>query len=147
VRHFQFTLRAPGSQVLTVRDGREGWLPGRAALRVLRPGDLHFDLEAPETVPAGRPFGVTVNIMDPAGRWQNGYRGKVHFTCTDPGALLPGDYGFSGSESLHTFTSSLTLKTAGKQTLTVTDTALPKLTASATVTVRPAPQAGPSGSP
>jgi hypothetical protein len=96
---------------------------------------------------AGKPFSVTVNVMNPSRRWQVGYCGKIHFTCTDPGARLPDDFVFPGAESLHTFTNTFTLKTAGKQTVTVTDTALPGLTASVTVTVQPAAREGPPGSP
>jgi hypothetical protein len=147
-RIFTVTLRTAGSQVVTVRDSREGWLLATAAVRVLRPADLQFVLEAPESVPAGQPFGVTVNVMDASRRWQQGYCGRVRFACTDPAALLPDDYTFPGGEdSFHTFPSAVTLKTPGKWVLTVTDTALPRLTGSVTVTVRPVSGGVSSGSP
>jgi hypothetical protein len=50
-----------------------------------------------------------------------GYRGSVHFTSSDAQAALPGNYTFSASDNgVHTF--SATLKTAGNQSLTATDT-------------------------
>ena len=52
------------------------------------------------------------------------YRGTIHFTSTDPAAVLPADYLFTaGDAGMHTFTSGATLKTAGSRTITATDTA------------------------
>jgi hypothetical protein len=51
-----------------------------------------------------------------------GYTGTVHFTSSDPQAVLPADYTFtSADQGVHTFTA--TLKTAGTQSLTATDKA------------------------
>jgi hypothetical protein len=143
-RTFTVTLRGAGSQLLTVRDSREDWLPAIVAVRVLRPADLHFEVEASEAVTAGQPFGVTVNVWDRLGRWQKGYAGRIHFTCTDPAADLPADFAFPGGDkSLHTFPGAVTLKRPGKWVLTVTDSAFPQVAGNATVTVRPASGASP----
>jgi hypothetical protein len=56
-----------------------------------------------------------------------GYTGTVHFTSSDARAALPGNYTFSaGDAGAHTF--SATLKTAGSQSLTATDTVNAALT-------------------
>src|SRR5262249_31127146 len=51
-----------------------------------------------------------------------GYRDTVHFTSSDAQAVLPADYTFTATDNgTHTFAA--TLKTAGAQSLTATDTA------------------------
>src|SRR5581483_1019857 len=59
------------------------------------------------------------------------YFGSVHFTSSDPGATLPHDATLSGGAA----TFSATLRTAGGQSLTVTDVAAGGLTASGVVSV------------
>src|SRR5262249_54240825 len=68
-----------------------------------------------------------------------GYRGTVHFTSTDPLALLPADYTFTKSDAgVHTF-NNVTLEKAGTQTVTVTDKASSAVSGtSGPVTVTPA---------
>jgi hypothetical protein len=65
---------------------------------------------------------LTVTAKDSTGATAAGYRGTVAFSSTDPRAILPAAYTFTaGDAGVGTF--SVTLKTAGTQTLTVTDTA------------------------
>jgi hypothetical protein len=60
----------------------------------------------------------------------------VHFTSSDAKAVLPANYAFTDAV-VHTF--SATLKTAGAQSITVTDTATASITGSeAGITVNPA---------
>jgi len=54
------------------------------------------------------------------------YSGKIHFASSDPQAVLPADTTLTAG----TGTFPIAFKTAGTQTLTVTDTAKPALTAS-----------------
>jgi len=68
----------------------------------------------------------------------NGYIGIVHFTSSDTLAQqlgkLPADYQFtSGDAGAHTF--SVTLMTAGNQTITVSDTSGSMSTTSSPITV------------
>jgi len=64
----------------------------------------------------------------------SGYRGTVHFTSSDPGAVLPADYTFvSGDAGSHTF--QFTLNTLGSQTVSVVDTRSGGFTGTANVTV------------
>ncbi len=97
----------------------------------------YFRISAPANATAGTPFQVTVTALD-AGNHQIAYTGTVHFTSTDPQAMLPADYTFTAADNgQHTF--MVTLKTAGKQTVSVTNPADASMTASAIVTVSPGP--------
>ena len=72
---------------------------------------------------AGSGFNLTVTEKDGTGATNTGYRGTVHFTSSDPLAVLPADYAFlAGDNGVHTFTNAATLKTFGPQTITATDT-------------------------
>ena len=76
-------------------------------------------------------FTVTVQTD---GTTDTGYTGTVHFTSTDPQAVLPANYTFTAANAgVATFTA--TLKTAGPQSITATDAANSLLTGSATTTV------------
>jgi hypothetical protein len=75
----------------------------------------------PTSVTAGVAGSFTVTAYDAYGNVATGYRGKVHFSSSDKKAVLPADYTFTASDNgVHVFT--VTLKTAGQQTITVTDT-------------------------
>jgi uncharacterized delta-60 repeat protein len=75
----------------------------------------------PSTVTAGTASTITVTAINADGSTNTGYLGTVHFTSSDPHAVLPADYTFTAADQgVHTFTA--TLKTAGFQSITVTDT-------------------------
>src|SRR6185312_2200884 len=59
------------------------------------------------------------------GNFVPSYRGTAIFTSTDPQALLPPSYTFAGDGTVPFFTVSL--RTAGTQTVTATDSALPTM--------------------
>src|SRR5207245_10274031 len=81
-------------------------------------------------------FSITVTARDSANNTLTGYRGSVHFTGSDVGAVLPADYTFTATDNgVHTFT--VTLKAAGTQSVTVTDKADAGATGSASVVVTP----------
>jgi hypothetical protein len=80
-----------------------------------------------------------VKAVDVFGQTAVGYTGTVHFGGTDGQAALPGDYLFTlGDGGVHVFSNGVTLKTAGNQTVTASDTATASLTGSASVSVNPA---------
>ncbi len=82
----------------------------------------------PTATTAGAPLAVTVTLLDRNNNQAFGYTGTVHFTSSDGRAGLPADYTFTAADGgQHVFT--LMLKTAGTQSLTVTDTVTPTLTA------------------
>ena len=68
------------------------------------------------TVTAGTAFTVTVNVLDGSGAVFTKYVGTVHFTSSDSQAVLPPDSALTNG----TGTFSVTLKTAGNQTITTT---------------------------
>jgi hypothetical protein len=81
---------------------------------------------------------VTLTAKDSFGNVATGYRGTIHFSSSDSQAILPADYTFTAVDAgLHTF--SATLKTAGTQSLTATDTANAALTgAQGSILINPA---------
>ena len=92
----------------------------------------------PSPTVAGVAHNVTVTAKDAHGNTATGYRGKVHFTSSDPAAVLPADYTFTAADAgTHTF--SVTLKTAGARSVTATDTATASITGSqSAIVVNPA---------
>jgi hypothetical protein len=94
----------------------------------------------PNPTTAGASGSVTVTAEDSAGHVLTGYTGTVHFSSSDGQAVLPADYTFvAGDNGSHTFTNGVTLKTAGTQSISATDTANPALTGGETnITVSPA---------
>ncbi len=82
-----------------------------------------FAITAPSNVAAGSPFFFTVTALNPQNSTNTAYTGTVHFTSSDGQSVLPADYTYTSADAgVHVF--SATLKTAGGQTLTVTDNSL-----------------------
>jgi uncharacterized delta-60 repeat protein len=78
----------------------------------------------PAKIAAGTTGTFTATIKDSLGNNLTGYTGTVHFSSSDPKAVLPSDYMFNaGDQGSHVF--SATLKTAGIQSISVTDAANP----------------------
>src|SRR5438132_11688522 len=95
---------------------------------------------ASPSVTAGQPFNLTATALNAQGNPAATYTGTVHFTSTDASAVLPADYTFTSADAgVHQF--PVTLKTAGSQSVTATDTGTASLTGSKTVTISPAPAA------
>jgi hypothetical protein len=91
----------------------------------------------PSATTAGLTHGFTITVENSFGQVIPSYTGTVRFTSTDPQAVLPTDYTFNaGDQGVDAFTA--TLKTAGTQTITATDTANANLTGSETASVNPA---------
>ncbi len=81
-----------------------------------------INVSGPLFVAAGQAFAFTVTATDARGYRARNYTGVVHFTNSDPRATLPADYTFNRTDQgEHTFTAAL--RTAGPQTVTVTDVA------------------------
>jgi len=70
---------------------------------------------------------ATVDVKDAYGNRVTSYTGAISFSSSDPRAVLPATYRFTSGTGLdngiHTFTNGVTLKTAGWQSVTATDTA------------------------
>ena len=80
-----------------------------------------FKLVAPSSATHGAPFNLTITAQDKYGNTTPSYSGTVHFTSSDSAAVLPANYTFVSTDNgVRTF--SITLNTAGTQTVTATDT-------------------------
>ncbi len=82
-----------------------------------------FSIQMMTNTVAGNPLQMTVTALDSSGNVLTGYAGTVAFASSDSKALLPASYTFQPSDAgQHTF--SVTLKTAGVQSITVTDASI-----------------------
>jgi hypothetical protein len=71
------------------------------------------------SVRSGTAFSVIVSALDSSGSVVTTFVGAVHFTSSDPNAILPADYTFAVADfGHHTFTAGVTLQTDGTQTIT-----------------------------
>jgi hypothetical protein len=131
------TLTATGVTYYYVRVANElGSVNSTTVSVTVTPGPVtRLAVIAPTGATAGSPFQVTVSARDQYGNMVTGYAGTVHFTSSDSQALLPADSALTGG----TATFSVTLKTAGPQTISATDTNNAGITGSSNaVTVLPA---------
>ena len=72
---------------------------------------------------------MTVTAYDAYNNVATGYTGTVAFSSSDGHAGLPANYAFKGADAgVHIF--SVTLKTAGSQSITATDTITSSITES-----------------
>ncbi len=92
----------------------------------------------PSPTTAGAAHTFTVTALNADGSVNTSYTGTVHLSSSDAQAVLPADYPFTAADQgVHTF--SVTLETAGSQSITATDTATGGITGSETgITVTPA---------
>jgi hypothetical protein len=93
-------------------------------------GATQFSVSGPTSSGAGFAFTVTVTALEAANKAATGYSGIVHFTSSDPAAVLPPNSTLMNG----TGTFSATLTTAGFQTITALDTASASLMGSLSVT-------------
>jgi hypothetical protein len=141
VKKSQVTLYSAGPQTITADDTVDGTVLGSANVTV-QPGPLHhFQIAAPAGATAGAPFSFVVTALDAANNVVPSYTGTVQFTGTDRQATLPFPYAFTigpgGDNGVHTFTG-VTLRTAGVQTIGVSDMTNAAATGSTPVAVSPA---------
>ena len=93
----------------------------------------------PTSDTAGAAGDVVVTAYDAYGNVATGYTGTISLASSDPQAILvPSSYSFVAADAgTHTF--SVTLETAGTQTITATDTVTASLTATeSNIAVKPA---------
>jgi FKBP-type peptidyl-prolyl cis-trans isomerase 2 len=133
-------LKTAGSQTITVTDQADNTLTSSAVVNVVAGSVSAVKLAGPIGATAGDPFSMTVTAQDGYGNTATGYIGTVAFSGGGNGATLPANYTFTSGtgddNGSHTF-SGVILKTAGNQTITVTDQADSSLTDSAVVPVVP----------
>src|SRR5262249_41700205 len=119
---FSVTLKTAGSQSITVTDTANGSLTASVTGITVTPAPAALVFgRVPAGTTAGSAFNLTLTAQDAYGNVATGYTGTVHFSSSDGKAVLPADYPFTASDAgTHTFV--VTLKTAGTQSLTATDT-------------------------
>ncbi len=84
----------------------------------------HFIVSTQATAVIGAAFPFTVTAVDASNNVATAYGGTVRFTSTDGAATLPANSTLSGGSG----TFAATLKTAGNQTISATDTVTPSIT-------------------
>ncbi|HEY1861068.1 MAG TPA: DUF4214 domain-containing protein [Gemmataceae bacterium] len=140
VHTFIATLNTPGTQGLFATDGANAIGGAEANIVVTANGSASVlvDTGFPSPTTAGTVGALTVTAEDGSGHIADSYRGTIHFTSSDGQADLPANYTFTAADAgVHTF--SVTLKTAGMQSLTSTDTVTGSITGSqSNITVNPA---------
>jgi hypothetical protein len=124
---FVATLKTAGTQSITVADRlRPADSTGTQSGIQVNPGAFSTLVVTglPTTTQAGVPHDFTVTAKDAYGNTVTGYTDTVHLTSTDPQpAFDSSDYTFTESDAgTHTFT--VTLKTAGTRSITVSDGAV-----------------------
>jgi putative Ig domain-containing protein len=122
---FSVTLKTAGSQTITATDTVTASITGSSSsINVSAAGASHFAFSAPQNATTGTAFNFTVTALDGSNNVATSYSGTVHFTSTDSQAVLPANSTLtSGTGSFST-----TLKTAGSQTITATDTVTASIT-------------------
>lgn len=119
--------------VLTVTDGNNSTATAVVGITSQSAAPTHFVVSAPAQTTPGAAFSVTVTAKDAGENTATSYAGTIHFTSSDGGASLPGDYTFTGGDAgTHTFTNGVTLNSVGSQSITATENSV---TGSANVTV------------
>ena len=120
---FSVTLKSLGTQSITTTDTVTATITGTQSGIIVNLGPTTTLAVSGFTSPttAGAAHNVTVTAEDAGGNVTTGYTGTVHFTSSDASAVLPANYTFTGGDAgTHVF--SVTLKTAGTQSITATDT-------------------------
>jgi hypothetical protein len=96
---------------------------------------LHFT--APPTARAGTPFTVIVSVVY-QGKPDTVIDSRIHFTSSDPAAVLPPDYYFAPADAgSHSWMNGFTLVTPGDQTISATIADASGISGSATIAVSP----------
>ncbi len=126
---FSITLKTAGSQTITATDTSSGSITGSATVTVSAAAVSGFQVTGfPSPATAGVAGTFTVTAVDSYGNPLTSYSGTVHFTSSDPKAILPANASITAGKG----TFSATFETAGTESLTVTDTSHTTMTGTLT---------------
>ena len=116
---FDVTLKTSGSETITATDTATSGITGTESDIAISPAAAsQFAVTGIAGGIAGLNQTFTVEARDFFGNVATGYTGRVHFTSSDPRALLPDDAPLTNGVG----TFSVTLETVGRQSVTATDT-------------------------
>ena len=130
---FNVALKTAGSQTITATDTITASITGTSnavTVSTSAGSTTHFIVSTPTSVAAGVAFNANVTAVDQFGNRVTSYSGTVHFTSTSVGTL-PSNSALTGGTGIF----SVTLTSAGVQTVTATDTVTSSITGLATLTV------------
>jgi hypothetical protein len=116
-------LKTAGTQSVTATDTLTKTIKGSQTGIVVKAAAVKTLVVSGLTTPRtkGVAGSIRVTAIDAYGNRVSGYRGTIHFTSSDAKAGLPANYTFKATDAgTHVFT--VTLKTAGTQSVTATDT-------------------------
>ena len=116
---FPFTLNSSGNQTITVTDTQRVGVTGSATFSVSIPAAFRFQIVNPPSAKPGVPIFVSVTALDVNFAIATGYNRTVHFTSTDPAAVLPPDTALVNGTGV--FSVTFNTPSNGFQTLTITD--------------------------
>jgi outer membrane protein assembly factor BamB len=134
---FSVTLKTAGSQSVTAANNTAGSLSGSQTVTITAAAASRLVLSGLMNAKSGTAQTANVTLFDSFGNLATGYLGTMHFTSSDSQATLPANYTFTGGDAgSHSF--AVTLRTAGSQSVTATDTSNSSITGSQTVTITPA---------
>ncbi len=118
VGSFTATLKTAGNETLTATSTVKPSVSGAANIDVSPLAATHFSVNVPPSATAGTPFTATVIAQDKYNNTATGFDDVVHLTSSDTHSVLPADTVLNNGVG----SFSITLETAGNQTLTATDT-------------------------
>lgn len=128
-------LKTAGSQAVRARDTVTSTITGVQAGIVVRAGAAKTLSVSgiPSPFAAGSAHSVTVTARDIYGNVATTYRGRIHFTTSDPISTVPADYTFTAADNgvhkfLYTSSPALVLRTHGTQTVRARDTVTATIT-------------------
>jgi hypothetical protein len=133
---FGVTLNTAGTQSLTVSDSA-AFASTTTDIQVTPAAAVSLAIAGfGSTVNSGQATAVTVTAFDSFGNIASGYTGTVQLASSDTAATLPTSYTFTGTDGgTHSF--PITLRTAGTQTVTVSDNHTPGLSMQTVLSVLP----------
>jgi hypothetical protein len=116
---FSATMNTAGGQTITATDTVAASITGTSAsIEVSTAPSNHFSITASASATAGAPFNFTVTALDGANNPLSNYSGTVSFTSSDSQASVPENSTLTNG----TGSFSATLKTAGNQIISASDT-------------------------
>lgn len=122
---FSATLKTAGGRTITATDTTTSSITGTSSsIVVSAAAATHFSVVAPASTTSGGAFNVAVTALDAFNNTVTGYTGTVQLTSSDGQAVLP----VAGTLPSGSGSFNLTLKTAGNQTVTATDTTTSSIT-------------------